>query len=84
MLIFDKLLTNKLRFSFQCVSSGGDSGLPPSHYCFMGVTPFLAGLALPASVLTALLIGLALSAWCVAGSSSSSAAAAATEVREEF
>ncbi len=82
-------MTNRLqlsfRFSFQCVSSGGDSGLPPSHYCFMGVTPFLAGLALPSSVLTALLIGLALSAWCVAGApSSSSATAAATEVRWEI
>jgi len=36
-------------------------------YCFMPMTPFLAGLILPASLLTALLVGLAFSAWCVAG-----------------
>ena len=43
----------------------GYEGGAGGHHCFMRLTPFLAGVALPAAVFTALMVGCALSAWCV-------------------
>lgn len=53
-----------------CFAADPDSyGLAEgSDHCFMRATPFLAGVVLPGSVLTALLVGFAMSAWCVASS----------------
>ena len=36
-------------------------------FCFMRMAPFLGALAVPTAVLTALLLGFGLSAWCAAG-----------------
>ena len=37
-----------------------------ASFCFMRMAPFLGALAVPAAVLTALLVGFGLSAWCAA------------------
>ena len=54
--------------SSSAADSSGAFITAADHHCFMRLTPFLAGVALPASVLTALMVGFALSAWCVATS----------------